>query len=225
MAQNPHRILRGKDIAVGDDRDRDGLLDLADGVPVRPAAVHLDPGPAMDGEGRNACLLQGQGDLHGVQAALVPAPADLGRDGDGRGLYHRLRDAGRLFRIPHEGGAVAVGDDFSHGTTHVDVNDVRAGKLRGHLGRLCHTGGITSEQLDGGGVFPRKKLQKLLRLLIVIAERLGGDQLCIGVARALLRADLAERDVRDARHGGESQPGFDFHRADFHEVNLSFAQK
>ena len=44
-------------------------------------------------------------------------------------------------------------------------------------------------------MFPRELLQQGQGLLVVIAQGLGGDELCDGISRPQLRADLAEGDV------------------------------
>ena len=144
------------------------------------------------------------------------APAELGGDRHGHGLDDRLHDAARLFRIFHQRSAVAVVDDFGHGTAHVDVDDVGAGMLNGDLSGLCHADRVTAENLYGGGVLAGELLQQRKRLFIVIAQGLGRDQLRNGVTGAQLGTDLAEGHIRYAGHGGQCQAGVDLNGSNSH---------
>ena len=81
--------------------------------------------------------------------------------------------------------------------------------LDGDLGRLRHAHGVIAEDLHGRRVLPRELLEEGEGLFVVIAQRLGGDQLRAGKARAHLGADLAESNVRHPCHGGKRQLGID----------------
>ena len=214
--QDLQAVLRRKNIAVGDHGDGHRLLYLADGDPVRLPAVHLGAGAAVNGHRRHACLLQYLCQLHGVDAALVPTPAHLHRYRDAAGLYHRLGDTSRLFRILHQGRAVAVGDHLSHGAAHVDVDDLRAGHLRRDLGGLRHTGDVAAKNLGRRGMLVGRHFQQGAAFFVLIAQRLGADQLRAGIACPQLAADLAERHIRHPRHGGQCQPGRHLHISDPH---------
>ena len=215
--QDAHRVLRGEDVAVGDDRHGHRLLHLPDGDPVRLPAVHLGTGAAVDGDGADARLLQHFCQLHRVDAALVPAPAHFYRHGHGAGLDHGLGQARRLLRVAHQGGAVAVGHHLSHGAAHVDVDDVRAGHLRRDDGGLGHAGDIAAEDLGGGGTLVGRQLQQTAALFILIAQRLGADQLRAAHTGAQLAAYLAEGHVGDAGHRRQIQLGVDLYVSDVHE--------
>ena len=173
----------------------------------------------MDGHGADAHLLESLCQLHGVDAALVPAAAHLHRDGHRAGLDHGLGYAGGLVDVPHQGAAVAVGDDFPHGAAHIDIDEIGAGDLRGLHGGLRHTHRVAAEDLGRGGVLPGEELEKALGLAVLIAQRLGAHHLRDGQSRAHLRADLAEGQVGDACHGGQRQAGRNGDIADFHRVS------
>ena len=173
----------------------------------------------MDGDGGHARLLQHLCQRDGVDAALVPAPAHLHRHGDGGGLHHRLRQAGGLLRVLHQGRAVPGGDHLAHGTAHVDVQQVRPAGLDGDLCGLRHAGDIAAEDLGGEGALPREGAQQLPALLVLVAQGLGADQLRIGKARPQLGTYLPEGGVGHPRHGGQGQPGVDFYSADLHGVS------
>ena len=107
VAQDMRRVLGREDIAVCNDRDAHGLAHLADNVPVRAPGVHLRARPAVYGDSGCAAVLAHARKVHGVDAAVVPALAELHRDGAARALY----DAPDYFlcklRCAHERGAVA----------------------------------------------------------------------------------------------------------------------
>ena len=171
----------------------------------------------MDRHGGHACLLQSLGELHAVAAAHVPAPAEFGRDGSVRqGFHHGLHDAARLLRVFHQRRAVAVVHDFSHGTAHIDVQDVCPGDLYGDLSGLRHADRIAAEDLHGGRVLPGKLGQQGEGFFVVVAEGLGGDELRDRVASSQFGADLTEGHVRDAGHGSQGQPGGDLNITDAH---------
>ena len=214
--QNADGVLRRKYIAVGDDGDAHRLLYLPDGRPVRLTGVHLGAGAAVHRDGADPRLLQHLRQLHGVDAALVPAPAHLDRHRYGTGLHHRLGDAGGLLRLLHQGGAVAVGHHLAHGAAHVDVDDRRAGHLRRDGGGLGHAPDIAAEDLGGGGALVARQLQKAAALFVLIAQGLGADQLGAAHVGAQLPADLTKRQIRDAGHGGQIQFSGDVDGSDVH---------
>ena len=96
--------------------------------------------------------------------------------------------------------------------------------LDGNLRRLGHTDGVAAENLHGGGVLAGELLKQGEGLFVVIAQGLGGDQLRDRVARPQLGADLAKGHIRDACHGGQSQPGVDLYCSNAHTVP-SFCHK
>ncbi|MPM60139.1 hypothetical protein SDC9_106986 [bioreactor metagenome] len=138
----------------------------------------------MDRDGADARLLQKLCHLHGVQMPHVPTPSNLRRHRHGAGLYYGLGYPGGILRILHQGGAVPVARNLSHGTAHVDVNHIRTGELCRDLRRLRHTGGVAAEDLHRKRVFSRKGSQQAACFLILIAQGLGGNQLRVGIARA-----------------------------------------
>ena len=71
------RVRTGKDVAVCDDGDRHGALDVVDDVPVGTAAVHLHARASVHGDGGRASLLAHLRKGHGVDIAAVPALAEF----------------------------------------------------------------------------------------------------------------------------------------------------
>ena len=172
----------------------------------------------MNGHRRHAHLLQHLCQLHGVDAALVPAPSHLHRHRDRTGLHHRFGQTGRFLRILHQRRAVTVGHHFPHRAAHVDVDDLRAGHLRRDLGGLRHAGDIAAEDLRRRRMLVRGHFQQGTAFFVLIAKRFGADQLRAGVSGPQLPADLTERHVRHARHGRQRQPRRHLHISDLHRV-------
>ena len=217
--EDGHGILRREHVAVGDNGDGHRLLHLTDGDPVRLSGVHLGAGAAVNGHRRHPCLLQHPGQLHGIDAALVPAPTHFHRHRHRAGLHHRLGDAGGPLRVLHQGGAVTVGDHLAHGTAHVDVDEVGAGQLGGHAGGFRHAGGVAAEDLHPGRMLPRPQTQQTAGLAVLIAQGLGADHLGDGKPCPQLPADLAEGQIGDPGHRGQDQPGIHMDAADVHGVS------
>ena len=170
----------------------------------------------MDGDGADARLLQHFRQLHGVDAALVPATAHLYRHRHGAGLHHGLGDARGLLGVLHQGGAVAVGHHLAHGAAHVDIDDRRAGHLRRDLSGLGHAASVAAEDLGGGRALIVRQLQKAAALFILIAQGFGADQFGAAHVSTQLAADLAEGQIRDAGHGSQVQFSVDGNAADLH---------
>ena len=155
----------------------------------------------MDRYGGGSRLLQSLSKLHTVAVTQIPAPAELGRDRHAwQGLHHRLHDASRQLRVLHQCRAVAVVDDLTHGTAHVDIQNIRPGVFHGDLGGLRHTDGVAAEDLHSGGMFSGKLGQQGKGLFVMVAQSLGGDQLRNGVACSQLGTDLPESGIRHPCH-------------------------
>ena len=170
----------------------------------------------MDGYRCHAHLFQRYGQFHGVDAALIPAPAHFHRHGDGGGFYHRFGYPGGLADVTHQGAAVAVGHHFAHRAAHVDVDEVGPGDLGGHDGGLCHADGIAAEDLGGSGMLAVKELQKAAAFAVLIAKGLGTDHLRHRQTGTQLAANFAESQIRNAGHGSQYQTGRDVNAADLH---------
>ena len=206
VAQDVRGVRTGEDIAVGDDGDGDGCLDSADDVPVRPARVHLRPRAPVHRDRGGPGGFTDFGEFHRVDAAAVPAFAELDGHGPVRRAAYGLDDAPGQVRITHQGRAVPGPDDLAHGAAHVDVQNVRAGERERHGRRLRHDLRLVTEDLRGGRVLVFGHIEQGLGLLVPVDQRLRADHLRRGQGRALRPAEGAEGKVRHARHRGENHP-------------------
>ena len=93
----------------------------------------------MHGDRVDALGLRHLRDLDRVQVLVVPAAADLDRQGDPDGGPHGAEDPRGGRNVPHEGRALALAGDPRHRAAHVQVDDVGAQGLaaRGGLARAA----------------------------------------------------------------------------------------
>src|SRR5438128_8721226 len=68
-------------------------------------------------------------DLDRIHRAVVPAAADLDREGHADRLPQSAEDQQGGERVAHEGGALTLGDDLRDGAAHVEVDRVGAAGL------------------------------------------------------------------------------------------------
>ena len=125
-AQAIQDLRRLDEITRPEDRDPDSLRHAGDERPVGQAAIGLVGGPAVHGDSRRASFLNTFRQVRRVHVALAPPGAHL----DGHRDLHRLRDGGndgrRAVRLAHQAAARGVPRDLRDGTSHVDVDNVRA---------------------------------------------------------------------------------------------------
>ncbi len=163
----------------------------------------------MDGQRVDALVLGDPRDLDGVQHALVPPAADLGRQRDRDRLAHGAKDHRRPPRIAHERRPLALGHDLRHRAAHVEVDRVGARRLQPPR-RLREHVGIGAQQLHGERPLLGQVARDLAGVGVVLDEGAGVDLLAGEEPRAALARDEPEGDVGYARHGRE--PKFDGRR-------------
>src|SRR3990172_3735853 len=86
------RLLRGADIAVGDDREIDRRLDGGDGVVFGFASIGAGASAAVHGQRFNARLLSDPRYEDTVTMIFIPTGADLECDGYPHGCDHGVED-------------------------------------------------------------------------------------------------------------------------------------
>src|SRR5438093_11896229 len=85
-------VLRGADVAVADDRNVERLDHAGDLVPIGLPGEHLRARAGMQGERLGTRLATTQRDADRIALRLVPAAANLDRDGYLRRVAHRPND-------------------------------------------------------------------------------------------------------------------------------------
>src|SRR5690606_5885961 len=101
LPQELERLVRGLDVAVPDDRDRERVADARDVVPARPAAPLRAGGPRMDGDPRGARVLEHAGELDEALDVVAEPGPDLHRDRPGRAPRTGPDDGFGALRIGH----------------------------------------------------------------------------------------------------------------------------
>jgi hypothetical protein len=119
----PLRILDRRDVAVPEDGDCDGGLDLADGGPIGLSRVSLDFGPPVDGNEGAAIVLNRPGHFQIVERVVIPPQPDLGGYGNRQGAGERADDASDLGRSAATR-RLRRGRRRTRRAAHVDVDDV-----------------------------------------------------------------------------------------------------
>ena len=172
----------------------------------------------MHGDGGCTRLLTHLRKGHGVDVPTVPAFAEFHGHGHIHGLDDRLDDAPGELGVTHERRTVAAADDLAHRAAHVDVQNVRAGVCQRHGRGLGHDLRLVAEDLHGGRVLVRRRPEQLLRLFIVIDQRLGAHHFRAGEGSTLCAAQRAKWRVGHARHGRERERAADLDVSDLHHA-------
>ncbi len=122
-------VLRKEDVAVADDRDADGLRDLADGDPIGRVPVACTAGPAMDGEGVGPTCFGRACNIHGVSLVFIPAEPNLdGHRQGARTLLHGRDEPFDASGLPEQGRAQSPTREFVDGAAEVEIDEVRASR-------------------------------------------------------------------------------------------------
>ena len=216
VAEDMLRILRGKDVAVCDDRNVHRTAYLTDDVPIRTPGVHLRPRSAVDGDRRGTRLLRHACEFDGVYAAAVEALAKLHGHGDGDRPDDAFDDAPRKLGVTHERRAVAAFDDLSHGAAHVYVENIRTAALERHGSRLRHDLRLVTEYLHCKRAGHGRIVQQGGGLLVTVNERLCAYHLGRHHRSAKLRTNETEGKVADSRHWRKGKAPFKLYAADVH---------
>lgn len=97
-------FLRVVDVAIGDNRNRYGLLNSPDRVVIRFAPLEAGTGTTMHGEGRDTVISGDSGDLHVIAVTRIPSCADLQGDRYLHCIHHGLANCFDLIGGTQQGG-------------------------------------------------------------------------------------------------------------------------
>ena len=122
-------VLGGEDVAVSDDGDAHGVLNRGDVLPARLAGVAVLAGAGVKRDGVQAAVLSEFRQRHADDVGVVPAHAELDREGDGDSGAHALEDDLDEREIAQQAGAAVAADDAFRGAAEVQVDEVEAGVL------------------------------------------------------------------------------------------------
>ena len=134
------------DVPIADDRNRYGLDNRLDFLPIGLAAVKLIPRPAVDGNGSGTGIFSPFCQFRRHEGSIIPARAHLDGDGNGHGLYDGAYNFFGQGQILHQRRTVAIFDDLLYRAAHIDVDDIGAGFFD-DSSRLGHDFRIRTENL------------------------------------------------------------------------------
>ena len=197
------RPLGGGDVAVADDGDaHPGIaFHLADERPVGLTGVHLRPGPAMDGQGLYAAVLQLFGQWHDDAVFHVPPQTGLGRHGHLHGIGHGTGYLEHTRDVLQQSRPGTFARHALHGATEVDVQHIGAGTFHHNLGGIAHGHGVFAVNLDGYGPFGVTHGEFFQTLVDHTHQRIGGHELRVDHGGTEAAAKQTETDVGNVLHG------------------------
>ena len=161
----------------------------------------------MDGERRDAAILQLLGQFHDDLAVVVPSQTRFHRHGQVHGLDHGTGDFKHQGDVAQHAGATALARDLLHGAAPVDVDEIGV-SLSSDACRLDHRVHIAAIDLDGCRMLARRDGHLLERTLDAANQRVGADELGIDHIGPLFTADEPERLVGDVLHRSQHHRKF-----------------
>ena len=124
--QCPVGVVAGRNVAVGDDRDRHRFFDLANKTPVGGASIKLATSTAVHADHADAAGFADPSEPRRVAGALVPSRAHLQGDRQVDRLYRCFEDSRGMSLVAHQRGAGMPVDHLFHRATEIYVDDPRA---------------------------------------------------------------------------------------------------
>ena len=120
--QHANGILSRKDVARTDNGNIDARRHIVDNRPVGDAGIQLRRKPTMNGNTGNSSLLQACREIGSNTLAGGIPDTHLASHGNMRLAYSGSRNLGRKLRISHKRRALALGNDLSSRTRHIDID-------------------------------------------------------------------------------------------------------
>jgi len=208
-----HRFMRIAEVAVPDDRDVDGALELGDLRPVGAALVELLRGSRVQRQRLHARGLRALGDLDEHEVGLGPAQPHLHRHGavDGRddGAHDRLA---AVHVAQARAAALGLGH-LGRGAAEVDVDDVGAA-LTHQLRGLRHQRRIVPPELRRDRLLDAVLVDHLHRPFGAVLQGVGRHELRDREPEAERLVERPQGTIRHPRHRRENDGGPDLQRAD-----------
>ncbi len=196
-------VLWGVDVAIDDNGNGNGLLDVGDERPVGDAGVELLTCAAMDDDHPYAAGFGDLGHAGGVQAGVVPAHAHLECDGNADGAHSCFQYGGSGDFVAHEGGAGLLSNgNLADRAAKIYVDDFGAHGFA-HAGGFGHGGRFATGELDGTEARTFIKGGHAQRVAILAQHGPGRDHFGHDHAGAQAFGKTTERQVGDARHRSE----------------------
>jgi len=158
-------IFGSADIPVSDHRNLDRLLDCANPLPSRLAAIALLAGASMQGDGAQAAVLGHSRQSHTDDLLLAPSRAEFHRKRNAHSRPHRFKNTTNRGQIPQQAGSAIALDDLLRRTAQIEVDQVKT-ELLDQVGGLGHDPGIAAKQLRRDRVLVFVEMEIPLGLLV-----------------------------------------------------------
>ncbi len=120
------RLLRRGDISVGKHWNPDSGSDIADRLVLGVALVEVRARAAVHRQSLNAAGLGDLCDLRPISRCVIPTSANLERHWHVHCANNRFENMGHERFVFEQRGATELPANLFGGTTHVDINDLRA---------------------------------------------------------------------------------------------------
>jgi len=151
-------------------------LDLGDNPPVGLSGEEIGAGAPVDSQGVHPAIFRDPEHFQGVDRAVVPAGADLDRQGDPDRPAHRPEDPLHAPKVPQQLAPSPLAHHLFDRAAAVDVHDVGP-HLLDHGGCRRHPGGIRAEDLDGHRALLLPETGDVRRPPLPARHSLGAGQL------------------------------------------------
>ena len=125
LFNHPLCILRGKNVAISDNRNLHGFFYPADDLPIGLSAVILFSRSPVDSNSRSAIGLRNFGHLYSIDMIIIKTFSDLDRHRLVNGFHQTSDDPACQLRLLHQCGPFTVIDNFWHRTSHIDIQHIK----------------------------------------------------------------------------------------------------
>src|SRR5262249_28737922 len=180
------------DVAVGDYRDPDALLDCPDKPPISRSRIELTAGTSVHCYHSNAACFGNPGEPRCVTIVLVPAGAHLQGNRQVDRPDRRFENPRRMSLIAHQRRAGMAVDDLFYRTAEIDGYDPRTG-ISVELRRLGHDLGVAACELHRHRLLFGTIARHRQRLPGLADHRLAGDHFRHDETRPQLLDETPER--------------------------------
>src|SRR5256886_6984878 len=203
----PHRddVLGRPNVPVPDQGTVEPLHQRGDLIPISGAGEHLRAGARVQRDRLSAGLTAAQRDRERVALRVIPAAADLHRNGQVGPPAYGTDDRLHLPQVLQAPGAAVVLHHLLHGTAEVDVDEVRLADLGHHLGGPRHDRGVGAIELDPDRALGVLEAHVREQRGDPPRHPYGGDELRHHDVRPEAAAQQPEGRLRHAGHRGQEE--------------------
>ena len=210
LLDHRHGISGLPDVAVSDDRDVDGLDEVADGLPVGVPGIGLGDGASVQAHRSRPGV---DGDAGGVEVGdVVGVDADTGLDGDGdavgvAGLDGSGDDRGEPVELPGQDSPAALASDLRYRAAEVEIDMVDPVLLTQDRRGLTDHSRVDPVELHGTDVLTVSEGEHVVGLVVTMDQAARSDHLADVEPCSLLGTQLTESGIGDTGHRRQHHRG------------------